>query len=320
MMLHAPRRGGFSLTEVLLAIGVIAIGLLGVAVMIPLAQHQAAEGLRDDRAGQVGRAAMREFFVRGFHDESRWPPAARGGDVCIDPLLLSHAGGAANSFPYSGVPVLPRISVTNGPGSNSFMSAAQARQVFVNQDGLSLEVSNLDPTLPPEQMDVTGVTWNNAATKRQVDGQFSWFATVTRTNDPRLRRVSIAVCHQRPAAILNNIGSEPAGERVVTVDLLTGGFGGGEAELRSVDPVDLDIEPGEWIFMYAPGAPPNQTAWYRVAHRAIDPSDPTVAAVTLDGPDWNANRDPNPVAVVVDGVVAVHERVIPVGDHPLFSY
>ena len=63
---RSDHRRGISLIEVLISIFVMAVGLLGVLSLMPLAHHEANRGMIEDRKGQVGRAALRDFRVRGM--------------------------------------------------------------------------------------------------------------------------------------------------------------------------------------------------------------------------------------------------------------
>jgi hypothetical protein len=63
---------GVTLIEVLMSIGVVLIGLLGVAALFPIAGHQAREGARNDRVANIGKRAFREIKVRGVLDPDRW--------------------------------------------------------------------------------------------------------------------------------------------------------------------------------------------------------------------------------------------------------
>ena len=47
----APRRG-ISIMEVLFAVGVLTIGLVGVAMILPVATNNASSSLRDDRSAE----------------------------------------------------------------------------------------------------------------------------------------------------------------------------------------------------------------------------------------------------------------------------
>jgi hypothetical protein len=60
------RRSGVSLLEVTFSIGVVMVGLLGVASLLPLAGYQANKGRLADKAAHFGRQAYREFVVRGM--------------------------------------------------------------------------------------------------------------------------------------------------------------------------------------------------------------------------------------------------------------
>ena len=59
-------RRGVSLLEIMISIGVVGIGLIGVASLIPLAHYKAAQGVEEERKALFGKRAFREFFVRGF--------------------------------------------------------------------------------------------------------------------------------------------------------------------------------------------------------------------------------------------------------------
>ncbi len=52
--------------EVLISMGVLAVGLLGVAALIPAGRYQVAQGSRLEYASMVGRSALREIKVRGL--------------------------------------------------------------------------------------------------------------------------------------------------------------------------------------------------------------------------------------------------------------
>ena len=145
----APRLG-ISLMEVLISIFVVAVGLLGVAALIPLAHFEANRGVIQDRKSLLGKSAYREFRIRGMLPQtmvlrdremnpitdaqgpiiivSNWSDgtgsraAAQGVRLvpgmayAIDPrfLAVNAAGGTeAQTFPYnySGRPSMRRVTL-----------------------------------------------------------------------------------------------------------------------------------------------------------------------------------------------------------------
>jgi hypothetical protein len=66
------RRDGVSLLEVLFAMGAIAIGLLGVVAIFPLALNQVGQGVVVDRARQAGVNAIERFTTHGMNRPDQW--------------------------------------------------------------------------------------------------------------------------------------------------------------------------------------------------------------------------------------------------------
>lgn len=69
---YSLRRTGVTLMEVLFSIGIIMVGLLGVAVLVPAAGKMAADAQTLDRASRVGMNAVSEIEIRGLAQSSRW--------------------------------------------------------------------------------------------------------------------------------------------------------------------------------------------------------------------------------------------------------
>ena len=68
MLIRSSRRAAFSLTEALIAIFCVAIGLMGILVLFPIGALQMAQSIKDDRSAQANHHAttrMRQFW----HDE-----------------------------------------------------------------------------------------------------------------------------------------------------------------------------------------------------------------------------------------------------------
>ena len=138
----ASVRRGITLLEVLISIGVVAVGLLGVASLIPIGSFAVNETAKADRSAALGRAAIHEVRVREMLNprndlgNSRWCYAQSGAQVLeplggtwvynnrvligqpfvIDPLFSCEAAirkgpGFFNYFPYAITP--PSVPLTD---------------------------------------------------------------------------------------------------------------------------------------------------------------------------------------------------------------
>lgn len=78
--MHDPRRqlgaltlrAGISLTEVLISMGIMAVGLLGAASLFPVGGHYLRQGDVSDRADAIAQAALSDAVARGMLDPENW--------------------------------------------------------------------------------------------------------------------------------------------------------------------------------------------------------------------------------------------------------
>ena len=328
-----------------MAIGVLSVGLLGVAALIPLAMHQAERGLSTDRAAAAARRAYREFEVRGMANPRLWatyqdlPPLLTDTvmvagnptvvplSLCLDPIGLTSPTLARNKFPAiseaiptpPGMPKSPtmeRIKLALWP--SAVIPAAKDQEVLYRELFSALDDLDFErPTnarLPSEQQFVPNQT--NPA-KRLAGGRFSWMATLV----PRpqlgaeMATLSIVVMERR-----NN--PKPDDERVFDMnlgqDFFSGGIAGGDVRLRwpaasGLNPTLVrerleELRSGQWIMLSQFLAGTLQSRWYRVQSVGdIDMSTKSIE-LTLHGPDWNPNEVTQ--ATWIKGVVAVFEKTI----------
>ncbi|MEN6405311.1 MAG: hypothetical protein ABFC77_02455, partial [Thermoguttaceae bacterium] len=84
--------------EVLISVGILSIGLLGVAALIPVGKLAMIETEKSDRTGACGRAALQEVRVRGMCNPDLWQGVVGTISVAvIDPLGYT-TGTAAGQF------------------------------------------------------------------------------------------------------------------------------------------------------------------------------------------------------------------------------
>jgi hypothetical protein len=292
-----------SLLEVLFSMGILLVGLMGVAAMIPAGRHEILQGTKVDHATAVGRAAFRDLKIREYLEPERWvdstgtdiyfapnPPthltpwfttayntntsAGSNPDVtpavAIDPLGLGDPTDVARtfgaSFPYLS-PVLPLARIF--PDRQFRVTPANAPlladPIFRNADDL-IFVPN--PTL----RDGSPVQQLFSSAKRGSVGDYSWLATVV--TDPSTSalgspvNVSVAVFHKR------DFSTPGAGEAVANVVGFPGsGIGGGDVLLDVYNPspgaigkFPKGLKPGQWIMLAGSlqqTTPPATLKYYR---------------------------------------------------------
>ncbi|MFO7903486.1 MAG: hypothetical protein R6U98_12550, partial [Pirellulaceae bacterium] len=69
---HHRARAGVSLLEVVFSIGIVMIGLVGIAALLPVGGSLARKGAVADAAAKAGANAVREFRVRRMDDPANW--------------------------------------------------------------------------------------------------------------------------------------------------------------------------------------------------------------------------------------------------------
>jgi prepilin-type N-terminal cleavage/methylation domain-containing protein len=94
MSAHPPRRG-ITLIEVLIAIGILAVGLSSVVALIPAGRSQASRAIVLDRAGNLAANALSDAATFGLLRPDSLTETA--GLLVIDPLALAGIGTFAST-------------------------------------------------------------------------------------------------------------------------------------------------------------------------------------------------------------------------------
>jgi len=337
-------RRGISLLEVMFSMGVIAIGLLGVTAVLPLALSQIGRGRVLDNASRLGQNATKEFRVRDMGNPFTWrvgrtvsgvtssltvnPAAFPNQGFCIDPLFVSTntntvvAPNNASLFPYfnranATDPRMLRISLA-AANPSGMLRWAGAERIFVQQDELVFDIPE-EKAAPPIQ------NFGTSGANRMYNDGTSWLATLSPSLDvtPQVHDafvLSIVVFNNRNMAMPMDSDTE----RLMSVDWATSststfsGLGGGDMVLQSPNLNDLlGIQSGKWIMLMGNlvtnvQAMP-QFRWYRVVNTDSEPVYNSTTMmyrlnVTTQGPDWNPSTATS--CVFMPGVVAVYERSI----------
>jgi hypothetical protein len=310
--------------EVLFAIAIASIGILGVMGSLVVAGKQSSDAARTDGADRVGRNAIREFEVRGFNratgPRGTWAtvPAA-GWSYCLDPLYVAANGSAspASLFPAIDQAVAPgprmaRVSVRAMPGNQSTAPLSPigqqlAESIFVAKDDLVFSLPD-DRTLPPAQH------YGAAIESRSHAGAFSWFATIHRGSgySHGTALLCIAVCHRRD---LQN----PNAEQLVNVEQIDSNHF--KLAARSGQPdSDLDSREGGWLLLIGNTGGDIEFRWHQMqtvkdnVAAGVPDYDGTTSAVATRwvstfGRDW-PHVAANTQVALLDSVIAVYEKTI----------
>ena len=149
-------RAGITLMEVLISIGILAVGLTAVITIIPAAGSQAQKALTETNKANVGLAALNDAITRGILALSASPP------FVVDPI-----GNALGSALPSTVLPLETLD-----GLNQGIAAGD---VFRSQDDVSYTLENSGQDNPPRPLFYEE---NASKVKRLSEGTYSWLATL----------------------------------------------------------------------------------------------------------------------------------------------
>jgi hypothetical protein len=333
------RRRGISLMEVLISMFVLAVGLMGVAALIPAGRARIVEATKLDSAAMIGRAAFRDLQVRGwlnprvwqwsggaYYDETnlKHPFPPRTGStlrqpnvaVCLDPLGFTQppANNFGGDFPTSGAKNPMHRIVT--PGCNTLELADIVCRASID---LATDENTTDKNLPPSQR---YFPTNSTRRRRASTGDYSWMATITTEpsgtnelvgfNPNQEATVSVVVFHKRP--LVNPSANE------LVCDITP--FGIGEWQIALPTANHPGVKPGQWLMIsgkesapnYAPQHnPPNFDLVYYRWYRVVSAAKPThgLQNVTLAGRDWNSRAGVDLQVCIPTNVVAVYEKTLP---------
>ncbi len=324
------RARGISLLEILVAIFILSIGLLGVASLIPVGNSEVIKAQIAHRSAETGLRAFREMKLRGYLNPRNWlsggqavvdaetgvmKPEFSGKTLVIDPLS-SLSGGQA--IPGADVKTLSlrEAMATENDNSAGAMKTSVAERVFVGQDNLLFDRPKEQTRVPMQFRE------GQSGPRRRTTPIYSWMAMLSPmqvmpngTLAPEFKLdtylMSVVVFFR------DTPGNQP--RRALRMDAET--LGGNEFRLRIPQGADDDakkfLRPRRWILLTD-----NERLfrWYRLGtvegSVAEDRSD---RVVSLMGPDWDSQSGSKPTAIVFESVVAVIEKMVQLEGQTMWS-
>lgn len=342
-LLPLPAASGVTLMEVLISIFILAVGLLGVAALLPVGGSEIAASVRADRTATVGAAAIREIQTRNFLQTVQWdltvsPPTAvtmwfwRGSTyswnpsqvpyLLIDPLGVAAAG--AWSFPASapgGCPTMPRLTLRRGPkGSLGPMDLTTARELFISKDDLLFDIPSdrrqrarvIYRQISSGALSSNPSGYNPTNCRPEFEGNYSWMIMVgpTLKMNPTSRTwqgwLSVIVFYKRNLNLTESEIVMPVTSAAMTEE-------GGEIVVTLSDPDQAALlQPDRWVLLCTTSNGIPLFQWQRIvaAARPNPTTNQWYVTVVGDarmGPSITPQR-----AILVEGVVGVFSRLVEV--------
>jgi hypothetical protein len=196
---RAGARAGITLLEVVISMGVLAVGVMSIASLLPVGRYQLSQASALDHAAAVGRAACRDMQVHGYMRPGAW--------LYVDSTLRPVTIGAVMTAP----PGASRDPQTNLPSNIVGFQQTPPAMPLV-----------LDPLLVSMNVAVPGVqnfTGANTQTQTAVstfpyflrNGGFS--GNVPEASAPKIPRITLRDVSllPGPAKVTTNIRCIPMG-------------------------------------------------------------------------------------------------------------
>ncbi len=288
--LQSTRRG-VTLLECLISIFVLAIGLVSVASLVPVASFQAQRALTDDRKAMLGLTAARDFKVHAFLRPDYWRTSGSSTTivnsstaawtevvnissgawttvsssstgttppcVAIDPLMIAKFGAAVDNFNASNSASPSAALVMKRITSTVALSTA-SDQVCTSQDDLHYNIPTIDQGNPDGLPIGAYFQSGGVNTKRAYDGRFTWAATLVPVWGDPIKTVgrnemllSIVVFNQRNFGVSPINATTPTERAAKAIPSNTTSISGGDITITDVNQANVALNIGEWIMLGA---------------------------------------------------------------------
>lgn len=157
-----PTRRAVTLAEVLIAMGILTIGLLGVAAIFPVGGHYMQSGDVADRGGAIAQAALDDAIIRGYLDPDNWVvhDISEGTGVFMS-LTTGVNTGSAERTSLTEAASRPGMDEVDEPFALGLSTVQSARSVVFG-DAYVIDPIGLASALEDTGSGQVGNAWNSS--------------------------------------------------------------------------------------------------------------------------------------------------------------
>lgn len=312
MTVHGHNRSGVTLMEVLISIGILAVGLSAVVALIPAGGSEAQRALTETQKANVAIAALEDAITRGILNPSTWTPiAASPYTVMFDPLGSVGSGSVHASLIRETIGGLQYVD------PNTPASGLAGQDVFRSGDDLVYSQPSGSDDSP------TPVYLGSPPVKRACKGDYSWLASLwpidISFNSTQAYQLAVLVFRNREV-------SYPPAVEITGIDLLGKNlifsWDNPSNQLTAKQVTELFLR-GNIVLVknnFSPGPPvtPPRFRWRRVIYSSINEAAKTgtlMLDAVVEVPMQAAPNQTSPVNGVsfiycFPGAVGIAERVV----------
>ena len=290
-------RRGITLMEVLISIGILAVGLSSVVALVPAGKSEAGKAVMLDRGANLAMNALNDAVTFGLTRPNSVHTGSPAGVVIFDPL--SYATGSFSwSTTSSRVAVLGSMKPAGIFASGTDPAPATgyaASAILQGRDDLSYAAGSGEDD-PPLNAFTGGL--------RSFQGRTSCLLSIAPTDGV----FTPGAAAKLTAVVFHNRNLDDPNDAVVTGTYSAGGT------ISVVPPASSDrslkdlVRPGTAVFCLTGGGIP---AWYQVAMASAD--DSGVVYVTFVG---DVEPQPGPLQIALDSIGLAEKIVTLEGSGP----
>jgi len=326
IMSASVARRGITLMEVLIAIGILAVGLTSVVSLVPAGQSQAARAVILDRAAATLANGLQDAATYGMlrPDSIATDPVGGGPVIVFDPVRQHFGGLAALDFPNAvRAWVKPSGVYSQASSPNAYPAGIQAWQGNESWQVMQLAAQSRDDILvsPGAGPDDPPVNTFDANGVRLFNGRMTCIFSVARADNQLTTALAAGDVAKLTVIAFHNRDTTDTGTRWVEAR-----FDGAALRLAAPGGRTLKeiVRPG--VVIYDPNktlATNQYLRWSQVQMGSVDSTDGSVY-VTFSSPTPTVNADGNgnllagflPLRILIDSVGMAEQMVVLEGSGP----